>query len=58
MFYCFEYGLMTYQKHCKASIISATEGQRLLNMTVSTLQSIRSEEDFNMFWQRVEEKEA
>ena len=47
-------------KVLQASTISATEGQRLSNMTVSTLQIIRSEEDFNMFWQRVEEikKEA
>ena len=43
-------------KALQGSYISATEGQRLMSMTVKSLQDIRTEECYDMFWQRNEEK--
>ena len=34
--------------------LSASQGQRLAAMTVATLQNIRNDESFNLFWQKVE----
>lgn len=43
-------------KSLQSSTTSATEGQSVMNMTVVTLQSIRSEESFHLIWQRIEQK--
>ena len=38
--------------------MSAAEGQKVVAMTVATLQSICSDDDFDLFWKRItEEKE-
>ena len=36
--------------------MSACEGQKMVNLTVSTLQSIRKEQAFDLFWEHVESK--
>lgn len=40
----------------QGSTVSASEGQSLMQMTVTTLQSIRSDDFFAMFWKTVEKK--
>lgn len=40
----------------QGSTVSATDGQSLMRMTVTTLESIRSEESFTLFWQRTEQR--
>jgi hypothetical protein len=40
----------------QGSTVSASEGQSLMQMTVTTLQSIRSDDSFAMFWKTVEKK--
>ena len=42
----------------QSSTISACEGQKLVKLTVSTLQSIRNEEAFDLFWAYIESKRA
>ena len=36
--------------------LSASEGQHLAKMTVGTLQSIRNDRSFNLFWKKVEQE--
>ena len=36
----------------QASYVSAADGQRIATMTVKTLQSIRNEDSFKMFWSK------
>ena len=43
-------------KTLQASSMSAAEGQKIADMTVHTLQSIRSDENFLLFWRRIKEK--
>ena len=43
-------------KTLKSSTMSAAEGQRIADMTVCTLQSIRSDENFLLFWKLVSQK--
>ena len=38
----------------EASTMSACEGHDTVNLSVKTLQSMRSEEQFNLFWKYVE----
>ena len=38
----------------QATAISACEGQKIISLTVATLQSIRSDEIFDMFWEYIE----
>ena len=40
-------------KTLQHTTISAAEGQHLVRMTITTLQSIRTEEMFNLFWQKI-----
>ena len=35
-------------------VFSASEGQEVARMTVKTLESVRNEESFNLFWEKVE----
>ena len=39
-------------KTLQHTTFSAAEGQQLVRMTTTTLQSIRSEEMFKLFWQK------
>lgn len=36
----------------QASYISVAEGQKIATMTVKTLQSMRNDENFKMFWSK------
>ena len=38
-------------KAMQGSIVSATEGQNFMKMTTKSLQSIRLDESFHLFWQ-------
>ena len=40
----------------QGSSVSASEGQNLMSMTVSTLEIIRSEESFTLFWCKTEQR--
>ena len=40
----------------QASSISAAEGQKIANMTVKTLQAIRTDNEFKLFWLSVSQK--
>ena len=40
----------------QGSTVSASEGQSLMHMTVTTLQSIRSDDSFTLFWETIEKK--
>ena len=40
----------------QGSSVSASDGQRLMSVTVTTLESIRSEESFTLFWQKTEQR--
>ena len=40
----------------QASNMSANEGQSAMKMTIKTLESMRSEESFLLFWERTEKK--
>ena len=42
----------------QATAISACEAQTVVSLTVTTLQSMRSDECFDMFWQYVEHRRA
>ena len=42
----------------QAKTLSACEGQKLVNVTLVTLQSIRSEMKFDLFWQYVESRRS
>ena len=43
-------------KTLQASSMSAAEGQKVADMTISTLQSIRSDENFQLFWSLINKK--
>ncbi len=43
-------------KTLQASSMSAAEGQKIADMTVRTLQSIRSDENFLLFWKSINQK--
>ena len=43
-------------KALQGSSVSASDGQSLMKMTVTTIQSMRSDESFTSFWQTVETK--
>lgn len=43
-------------KTLQSSTMSAAEGQKVADMTVITLQSLRSDENFLLFWKRVTDK--
>ena len=40
----------------QGSSVSANEGQNLMSMTVTTLESVRSEDSFTMFWHKTEQR--
>ena len=40
----------------QGSTVSASEGQHLMSMTVTTLESMRSEESFALFWRKTEQR--
>lgn len=40
----------------QGSTVSATEGQNLMRMTLAALESIRSEESNELFWQKIEQR--
>ena len=40
----------------QGSTVSASEGQHLMSMTVTTLESMRSEESFAPFWRKTEQR--
>ena len=42
----------------QAKTISACEGQKLVNITLVTLQSIRSDQWFDLFWQYIESRRS
>ena len=39
-------------KTLQSSTMSAAEGQRIANMTVTTLESLRTDENFELFWKK------
>ena len=43
-------------KAMEGSSVSAIEGRNLMKMTVTALQSVRSEESFHFFWHKTEKK--
>lgn len=42
----------------QAKTLSACEGQKLVSVTIVTLQSIRSESSFDLFWQYIESRRS
>ena len=40
----------------QSSTISAAEGQRVAALTLTTLEKIRTDEDFDLFWKLVQKK--
>jgi len=41
----------------QGSTVSANEGQSIMKMTITALQSIRSDEAFSLFWKYVDKKD-
>ena len=45
--------LITYQEHCNTKKMSAVKGKGLTDLTVRTLQAMRNDRDFKLFYKTV-----
>ena len=48
--------LTTLAKHCSMLLLSAAEGQKIASMAVATLKSLRTDDNYDLFWEQAVQK--